>query len=30
MNKFTMFLLGMILFHNLESNLFDQEENENE
>ena len=28
--KFTMFLLGMILFHTLEDNLFEQEENENE
>lgn len=28
--KFTMFLSGMILFHTLENNLFDQEENENE
>lgn len=28
--KFTMFLSGMILFHTLEDNLFEQEENENE
>jgi hypothetical protein len=28
--KFTMFLSGMILFHTLENNLFEQEENENE
>lgn len=28
--KFTMFFSGMILFHTLEDNLFEQEENENE
>lgn len=28
--KFTMFLSEMILFHTLEDNLFEQEENENE
>lgn len=28
--KFTMFLSGMVLFHTLESNLFDQEETEDE
>ena len=28
--KFTMLLSGMVLFHTLENNLFDQEENEDE
>lgn len=28
--NFTMFLSGMVLFHTLESNLFDQEETEDE
>lgn len=28
--KFTMFLSGMVLFHTLENNLFDQEEQEDE
>lgn len=28
--KFTMFLSGMVLFHTLENNLFDQEEKKDE